>query len=72
MKQIISLFLCIVQVFIIFDLLQDGVLLWDDSSKYGTYVNEGIDKGTKLDKDAKVTIKDGCRVRFGLQENIWV
>lgn len=50
----------------------DGVYVWDESSKFGTFVNEGIDSTTKLQSGVKATLKDGDRVRFGLQNNIFI
>lgn len=51
--------------------ITDGVSLWDESSKYGTFVNKGIDDSKRIEKNLKVTIKDGGLVRFGLQNNVW-
>lgn len=43
----------------------------DAGSKFGTYIDEGIKDGTRIDKSSKVQLKEGGQVRFGLQNNIW-
>lgn len=52
--------------------ITEGVSVWDDSSKYGTFVNDGIINDRKLPADFRATITEGAKVRFGLQDmNIW-
>lgn len=49
----------------------DGIYVWDDNSKYGSFVNDGIKSNVKLEKEKKYTLREGDTVRFGLQDNIW-
>lgn len=59
-------------IIIHFDSFQKGVSVWDESSKYGTFVNDGIPNDRKIPAGSKETITEGAKVRFGLQEmNIW-
>ncbi|XP_063241810.1 nibrin [Bacillus rossius redtenbacheri] len=47
------------------------VFLIECKSKYGTYVNKGISTGSRLPEEARLQLKNGDRVRFGIQHNEW-
>ncbi|XP_047489469.1 nibrin-like isoform X2 [Penaeus chinensis] len=40
-------------------------------SKYGTFVNEGIEKNRKLAVKSTTELNDGDRIRFGMLTNVW-
>ncbi|XP_063592973.1 nibrin-like isoform X2 [Penaeus indicus] len=47
------------------------VTLSELGSKYGTFVNEGIEKNCKLANKSTTELKDGDRIRFGMLANVW-
>ncbi|XP_042871534.1 nibrin-like isoform X2 [Penaeus japonicus] len=47
------------------------VNLTELGSKYGTFVNEGIDSNCKLANKCTTELKDGDRIRFGMLANEW-
>ncbi|XP_069674393.1 nibrin isoform X2 [Periplaneta americana] len=47
------------------------VTLADLGSKYGTFINDGIEGSCRIAKDSKQILKPGDRIRFGLQWNEW-
>lgn len=47
----------------------EPVVICNDSSTYGTFVNDGINSKTKLARNTSATLKSDEKVRFGLQWN---
>ncbi|KAK3932244.1 Nibrin [Frankliniella fusca] len=52
--------------------ITDGIYIWDESSKYGSFIDDGIESNSRLVLHKKYTLKEGGTVRFGLQQNTWV
>lgn len=48
------------------------IFVKDHNSKYGTYINDNIDKRKRITPETDVEIKVGDRIKFGLQFNIWI
>lgn len=48
------------------ELDKGNLYLIDNGSKYGTYLNAGIDKKVKLEANTKTTLRKGDKIRFGL------
>ncbi|RZF32424.1 hypothetical protein LSTR_LSTR001888 [Laodelphax striatellus] len=44
-----------------------GIILIDQGSKYGTYVNEGIGENRKINANENTVLKHSDSIRFGLQ-----
>lgn len=47
------------------------VILTDCSSKYGIFINDGIEKSVKMANGSNQVLQNGDRIRFGLQWNVW-
>ncbi|KAJ9581977.1 hypothetical protein L9F63_003667 [Diploptera punctata] len=47
------------------------VILTDCSSKYGIFVNDGIERKVKMSNGSNKVLNEGDIIRFGLQWNVW-
>lgn len=50
---------------------KDVLFLMDQKSKYGTYVNGNIEPNIPIEKNKKIEIRHGDKIRFGRLNNVW-
>ncbi|KAJ6633874.1 Nibrin [Pseudolycoriella hygida] len=50
---------------------EDRVEVEDTKSKYGTYINDGINVNEKIEPSARHTLNDGDTIRFGFIDFTW-
>lgn len=74
----LTLFLDLFLIFLILKFInntcQNGkfrVVLEDLGSKYGTYINEGIEQSKEVPKKTAINLEVGDVIRFGQQWNTW-
>ncbi|XP_037951572.1 nibrin-like [Teleopsis dalmanni] len=56
---------------IVIDIDKETLSIEDVGSKYGTFINENIENGIKLNQGKQQELSDGDRIRFGIFKNIW-
>lgn len=52
--------------------LMELLELEDAGSKYGTFLNDGIEKNAGVPKQERIPLSEGDRIRFGVLKSIWL
>lgn len=50
---------------------KDNIVIFDTNSKYGTFINENINKNVRMKQNTAIKLIGGDLIRFGQMNNIW-